>query len=552
MLGKVLQRVFARAPRPALSRETDDPAAALVDRGNALAATGDHAGAIGCYDRALERDPASAVARSNRALSLTALGRIREAWADSEARFELSEKTRRFLGSAPLPAWRGEPLPSGRLLVLWEQALGDIVQHVRFLPLARERVAAITFYCRPELVTLVAASFPEVEVVPADGGQPAWERYAAFAPLISLPRVLQLDWPTLPAGPYLLRHDPEPAAVDPRVGIVWRSSTFDATRDCSLEDVLALLGPGATAVSLQFGTTPDERALLAARGIAEAVGGDFLATARRMRTLAAVMTVDTSAAHVAGALGRPTLLLLNEPAAVRWMLGRPDTPWYPTMRILRKPARDSWGALAPAAARALQSMTAPAPAPGLKLNLGSGPNPLPGYVNVDLYGMPDVRWNLEETPWPWADDSVGEIRMSHVLEHLGQSPQVFIGVMKELYRVCCNGARVYIRVPHPRHDFFLTDPTHVRPILPATLDMFSLRRNLEWEAQGVSTTPLGKYHGIDFELEDTQFALDEPYATQLKERRITQAEAVEAAQRYGNVVTEIKMTLRAVKPFAGE
>jgi tetratricopeptide (TPR) repeat protein len=552
VLGKVLQRVFARAPRPALSRETDASAAALVDRGNALAAAGDHAGAIGCYDRALAQDPASAVARSNRALSLTAVGRIREAWADGEARFELSEKTRRFLGAAPLPAWRGEPLPSGRLLVLWEQALGDIVQHVRFLPLARERVAAITFYCRPELVALVAASFPDVEVLPADGAQPAWERYAAFAPLNSLPRVLQLDWPTLPARPYLLPHDPEPAAVESRVGIVWRSSAFDPARDCPLEDMIAALGSNTAAVSLQFGTTPEERAALAARGIAEAVGSDFLETARRMRTLAAIVTVDTSAAHVAAALGRPTLLLLNEPAAVRWMLGRPDSPWYPTMRILRKPARDGWRTLAPAAAAALRSMTAPAPAPALKLNLGSGPNPLPGYVNVDLYGTPDVRWNLEETPWPWDDDSVGEIRMSHVLEHLGQSPQVFIGVMKELYRVCRNGARVYIRVPHPRHDFFLTDPTHVRPILPGTLDMFSLRRNLEWETQGVSTTPLGKYHGIDFELEDTQFALDEPYATELKERRITQAEAVEAAQRYGNVVTEIKMTLRAVKPFAGE
>ena len=361
-------------------------------------------------------------------------------------------------------------------------------------------------------------------MVPADGRQPAWERYAAFAPLISLPHVLQLDWPTLPTAPYLLRHEPPPAAApENRVGIVWRSSAFDAARDCPLEDMIAALGPETAAVSLQFGTTPDERALLEARGIPEAVGSDFLETARRMRTLAAVMTVDTSVAHVAGALGRPTLLLVNEPAAVRWMLRRPDSPWYPTMRILRKASRDAWRAFAPRAATELRSLVASPSEQALRLNLGCGPNRLPGYVNVDMYGTPDVRWNLEEAPWPWESDSVDEVRMSHVLEHLGQSPQVFIGVMKELYRVCRHGARVYIRVPHPRHDFFLGDPTHVRPILPATLEMFSLRRNLEWEAQGLPNTPLGKYHGIDFEIEDTQFALDEPYATQLKERKITQA-----------------------------
>ena len=316
--------------------------------------------------------------------------------------------------------------------------------------------------------------------------------------------------------------------------------------------MIAFLGPGTAAVSLQFGTTPEERARLAARGIPEAVGSDFLETARRMRTLAAIMTVDTSAAHLAAALGRPTLLLLNEPAAVRWMLGRPDSPWYPTMRILRKPARDHWRVLAQAAAGALQSMTASAPAPALRLNLGSGQNPLPGYVNVDLYGTPDVEWDLERFPWPWEADSVEEIRMSHVLEHLGQSPQVFIGVMKELFRICRHDARIHIRVPHPRHDFFLGDPTHVRAILPETLELFSLERNLAWAAQGAPNTPLARYHGVDFEIEQTQLVLDEPYATQAREGVLTQAEAAALATRYNNVATEIKMTLRVVKASARE
>src|SRR5438128_1961143 len=94
----------------------------------------------------------------------------------------------------------------------------------------------------------------------------------------------------------------------------------------------------------------------------------------------------------------------------------------------------------------------------LRLNLGSGQNPKPGYINVDKSGSPDLKWDLEQFPWPWEDSSVDEIQLIRVLEHLGESTATFFKIIQELYRVCKNGAIIDIAVPHPRHDDFLGDP----------------------------------------------------------------------------------------------
>ncbi|MBY0403020.1 MAG: methyltransferase domain-containing protein, partial [Cyanobacteria bacterium] len=102
----------------------------------------------------------------------------------------------------------------------------------------------------------------------------------------------------------------------------------------------------------------------------------------------------------------------------------------------------------------------------LKLNLGSGQNPKAGYVNVDKFGNPDVLLDLESFPWPWETSSVDEIVLHHVMEHLGASAEVYFKIMQEMYRVCKPGALIHITVPHPRHNHFAFDPTHVRGILP--------------------------------------------------------------------------------------
>jgi hypothetical protein len=188
-----------------------------------------------------------------------------------------------------------------------------------------------------------------------------------------------------------------------------------------------------------------------------------------------------------------------------------------------------------------------APAGPIKLNLGCGGRLLPDYVNVDKFGEPDVRWDLETFPWPWRDDSVEEVVMSHVLEHLGAMPDVFMGIMRELYRVCRDGARLRIAVPHPRHDNFLGDPTHVRPITLQLLTLFSRTRNLEWQAKGFASPPLALYHDVDFEIEESSYVLEAEYARRWQESGGSPQELERLLRTYNNVASEINVVLRVVK-----
>ncbi len=96
----------------------------------------------------------------------------------------------------------------------------------------------------------------------------------------------------------------------------------------------------------------------------------------------------------------------------------------------------------------------------MKINMGCGMRKLEGYLNLDRDDMvaPDLVHDLESFPWPFDDNAAEEVVFTHVLEHLGESSKVFLGIMSELYRICAPGAQVVIKVPHPRHDDFINDP----------------------------------------------------------------------------------------------
>ena len=183
----------------------------------------------------------------------------------------------------------------------------------------------------------------------------------------------------------------------------------------------------------------------------------------------------------------------------------------------------------------------------MKLHLGCGAKKLEGFINVDKYGEPDQRVDLEQFPWPWMTSIADEVVLVHVLEHLGGTPEAFKGIIQQLYRVCAPGAKVTIVVPHPRHDNFLGDPTHVRPITAQLMTLFDRAQCEAWQAAGYSNTPLAIYWGVNFRLTAHQEIPDEPYHTMLSEKLITVDELKTLARERNNIINEIHLQLEAVK-----
>lgn len=173
----------------------------------------------------------------------------------------------------------------------------------------------------------------------------------------------------------------------------------------------------------------------------------------------------------------------------------------------------------------------------MKLNLGSGNKKYDGFLNIDSNpkSNPDYVIDLEKDKLPFDDNTVDEVLAHHIFEHLGDG---FFHCLKELYRVCKHGTLIDVRVPHPRHDTFLIDPTHKRPIFPYTLDMFSKKRNkLDMESEYGRETPLGYIHDVDFEVVNYNFILDSYWHS--KFQSMTEEDCEHAARSFNNVIMEI-------------
>jgi len=185
----------------------------------------------------------------------------------------------------------------------------------------------------------------------------------------------------------------------------------------------------------------------------------------------------------------------------------------------------------------------------MKLNLGCGFNKIDGYINADkeIICLPDVLVSLDTEPWPWVDDSADEVLLDHVLEHLGETTAQYLHVIKELYRVCMPGAKIIIRVPHPRHDNFIHDCTHVRAITPEGLAMFNKTRNLQQIADGAKDTKLGLMLDVDFNLIKVTYKLEPRWEILTGNKLISNEEMIAVMRAQNNVCYEIEMELTVIK-----
>lgn len=176
----------------------------------------------------------------------------------------------------------------------------------------------------------------------------------------------------------------------------------------------------------------------------------------------------------------------------------------------------------------------------MKLNIGSGSKRYSGYLNLDMDAgsNPDFVVDLEKDIFPFDDDTVDSVIAHHVLEHMGDG---FFHCIKELYRICKHGTIIDVRVPHPRHDTFLIDPTHKRPIYPHTLDMFSKTRNKRDLDSGGCETPLGFINDVDLVVVEHKFTLDSYWQAQFQ--NFTEDQCEHAARSFNNVILEIEIKL---------
>jgi tetratricopeptide (TPR) repeat protein len=313
--------------------------------------------ALESADKALRIKPDYAAARFEQAIALLALGDFERGWAAYESRWQLAEfePQRRDYGG---PHWLGQEDVAGKTVLLHcEQGFGDTLQFVRYAPLLAARGATVILEVQERLKALLAP-MPGVAAVIARGEPlPAFDLYC---PLLSLPLAFGTQCETIPANvPYIAADRDHVAhwaaklsdfAGNTKIGLVWAGNSsanaIDTRRSLSLREFAPLAGlPGVHFFSLQKGESaaqaphPPEGFPLA--DFSSELHG-FEDTAALIANLDLVISVDTSVAHLAGAMAKPVFILSRFDGCWRWLDHREDSPWYPTARLFHQKAPGAW------------------------------------------------------------------------------------------------------------------------------------------------------------------------------------------------------------------
>lgn len=363
-----------------VARLAPEQAGGWANLGAMLKVEGRFDAALKAYDRAIGLAPDDARIRVNRTVALLQAGRLPEAWCDFEWRLALPEH-QGFARNGPQPVLPDLTQVADRtILVTHSDGFGDTLQFARYLPLLAKHGARVLAWVPKPLVRILRSLDMVAEVLADDEPMPAFDFYCPF---VSLPRVFGTTLETIPnTTPYVF---PDQGAAGhwasrlPRngllVGLVWAGQGrpylpgFDVVDGRRSTD-LATLAPLATVDNVRFVSLQMGPAAIQAHepppglNLFDPMGevADFADTAAIIANLDVVVSVDTSVVHLAGAMGKPVLMLDRYDNCWRWLSNRTDSPWYPTLRIFRQKRPDEWGPVVGRVARALRALAERRPA----------------------------------------------------------------------------------------------------------------------------------------------------------------------------------------------
>lgn len=306
--------------------------------------------------RAIELNPESVDAHWNLGMLLLRLGEFEQGWLESEWRL----KRPQALGlkdSYAAPMWTGaEPLAGKTVLVCSEQGLGDTIQFCRYAPLLAGMGAHVVFEVQPALMDLLQ-HLPSVELIAQGSEHPAYDLYC---PLMSLPMLLKTNLSNMPPPPGVIQVAPDQLARwqallgdkrKPRVGLVWSgnpSHVDDYKRSIPLQDIVQILGDDIEWISLHKDVRLSDQAVLVSHPAIRHFGSEqkvFTDAAAICELLDVVIAVDTSLAHLAATMGKPTWMLLAHSADWRWLQDRQDNPWYSSLKLYRQTKPGDWASV---------------------------------------------------------------------------------------------------------------------------------------------------------------------------------------------------------------
>lgn len=310
--------------------------------------------ALSYYNRCIGLQPEYAEAQFNRAALLLAMGDYKNGWKAYEWRFKRSCAASVYPHRLNTPRWKGKNYRGQRLLVHCEQGMGDVLQFVRYLPMVKQRGGTLILEAHPALITLLSTHPCVDEIIVFDPQHPPTAHHDLHVPLLSLPRIFDTQTDNIPvATPYI---DIEPATAEPwgkylqrdrvNIGLFWSASDLNPKRNLPITQCRAWFQDNNRHfIALQKGADKVPADLKNELSSFTELGrklSDFRDTASMMSHLDLMISVDTAAAHLAGALGIPLWIMLPANADWRWSPFKAACPWYPSARIFRQPRVGDW------------------------------------------------------------------------------------------------------------------------------------------------------------------------------------------------------------------